>query len=212
MTLILLYFLFFSLLFSALFNLLYPNLIYFSQYVEIMISGKESILPISSLRLALPLEKSRESENPTGHTSVDWLTVIIDLVSSVCVCVCVTDISEPAVDAPSFSLWFNDCRLLLELLITSPTAFDMAEPQKGITAVRRVRRATASVKHPQERCCVAAIAANPSRKWPPQPRLLNVSNYWHWQIWWCCPVARVWISSRMTERRRCSNVNSMRWK
>lgn len=136
------------------------------------------------------------------------LTVIIDLVSSVCV----TEISEPAVDAPSFSLWFDDCRLLLQLLITSPTAFDLAEPHIGITAVRRVRRATASVKHPQECCCVAAIAANPSRKWPPQPRLLNVSNYWHWQIWWCCPVARVWISPCMTEWRQRSNVNSMWWK
>lgn len=62
--------------------------------------------------------------------------------------------------------------------ISSPTAFDLAKSHKGITDVPSVRCVNASVKHSQESLCVAVIAANQSRKWPPQPRLLNITNYW----------------------------------
>lgn len=146
------------LLFFHLFFLLHPNFIYFCQYGHNTLS-KDSVPPINSLCLAPPLEKSRESET------------LPDTCLSDChhrhrvVCVCLTQNSEPPVDAPSFSLWFDDCRpSAVNLPISFLNAFDPTELPKGITAVQCVRPATANIKHPQERRCVAPIAVNPSRK------------------------------------------------
>lgn len=58
---------------------------------------------------------------------------------------CAIENSEPAIEVPSFSLWWEERQSPLHLLISSPTAFDEAESQKGISDVQRVCRETASV-------------------------------------------------------------------